>query len=402
MNSYWGGCVPALGGALVLGALPRLRDRHRSRYAGIMTAGLVILLNSRPLEGTLLLAIAAGALLHWRLITRELSWSALIRHVIPPMAGILTAALLSMGGCNYRVTGSANTFPYLLYRQRYGMPQGFFWQKPVVTTTPMPIDITAEYAKQLEQHARAPSAVSLALATSAKIRSLWEFYIGIPLTIPLLFLPFIWRGRNMRLVLCALIIVVILDNLTFFAYFPHYSAPVTVLIVLTIIQCMRHLRLCGEPGLFLSRSLPLVCVLGLLIPWCGRFLERALPASMTGLATLWTSEFVHYVSREKFVPEIENEPGQQLVLVRYDASAHRNNDYAWVYNAADITHAKIVWARELDPESNSQLLKIFAGRKLWLGEPDATPQRVIPYDRTSLNTKSMGLSSVSSERSPGR
>ena len=88
---------------------------------------------------------------------------------------------------------------------------------------------------------------------------------------------------------------------------------------------------------------------------------------------------MHYVSREKFVPKLENEPGQQLVLVRYDSPAHRNNDYAWVYNGADIAHAKIVWARELDPESNRRLLKIFTGRKLWLGEPDATPQRVIPY-----------------------
>ena len=54
MNSYWGGSMAALGGALALGAVVRLfapqqPARHRAAMASIFGVALLLLANSRPL-----------------------------------------------------------------------------------------------------------------------------------------------------------------------------------------------------------------------------------------------------------------------------------------------------------------------------------------------------------------
>ena len=64
-NGYWSACVPALGGALVLGALPRIQHGARRLDAAIMAVGLFILANSRPYEGFLVSLGVAIALLAW-------------------------------------------------------------------------------------------------------------------------------------------------------------------------------------------------------------------------------------------------------------------------------------------------------------------------------------------------
>ena len=56
MNSYWGGSMAALGGALALGALVRLFDpqrteRNRLLLASLFAVSLLILATSRPYEG---------------------------------------------------------------------------------------------------------------------------------------------------------------------------------------------------------------------------------------------------------------------------------------------------------------------------------------------------------------
>src|SRR6266700_1641008 len=51
VTTYFGGSVAALGGALVLGALPRIKRHQRLRDVVLMALGLALLASSRPYEG---------------------------------------------------------------------------------------------------------------------------------------------------------------------------------------------------------------------------------------------------------------------------------------------------------------------------------------------------------------
>jgi hypothetical protein len=70
-------------------------------------------------------------------------------------------------------------------------------------------------------------------------------------------------------------------------------------------------------------------------------------------------------------------PGLQLALVRYRTD--RPHPVDWVQNLADIDSQKIVWANDLGPQENQELIRYYKDRTVWLVEPDGKAQQVSPY-----------------------
>ena len=129
INTYSGaGSVAALGGALVLGALPRFMKKTRFRDAMLMAAGIILIGTSRLYEGILLCLPVACFLLWWMLFgSNRPTADTLIRRTALPLALIATAGAW-MGYYNYRVFGSPLTLPYTADRAQYAIAPYFVWQ----------------------------------------------------------------------------------------------------------------------------------------------------------------------------------------------------------------------------------------------------------------------------------
>jgi hypothetical protein len=181
---------------------------------------------------------------------------------------------------------------------------------------------------------------------------------------------------------------------------PHYAAPATCLLYALLLQAMRHLRAWRPEGRFLVRGLVMVCVVMGAIRVCA---EPPLPQPGRWLPS-WYGRSPFDPERGRVLRQLEHTEGRHLVIVRYSASHNVFNE--WVYNPADISNAKVVWAREMASERDRELLRYFADRTVWLIEPDARPVLLIPYspppDPGDLQSKRLGKNRAAVPPSLGR
>ena len=84
--------------------------------------------------------------------------------------------------------------------------------------------------------------------------------------------------------------------------------------------------------------------------------------------------------------QLRAEPGRHLAIVRYQPDHEILEE--WVYNQADIDGSKVVWARDMGPEKNQELIDYYKDRRVWLVEPDEKPVRVVPYAPSSSSAES--------------
>ena len=127
-QSYWGGAVAALGGALVFGALPRILKKQRRGDALWLAVGLAILANTRPLEGLLVSIPVIGVLGFWMVRVSRLSERSPFRQVVVPMVLVLLPTVMWMGYYNYRLTGDPFRLAYQVHEATYGAAPVFLWQ----------------------------------------------------------------------------------------------------------------------------------------------------------------------------------------------------------------------------------------------------------------------------------
>jgi hypothetical protein len=391
MNSYWGGAMGAIGGALVLGAIPRIRrfpddENTNTRGAGVRGAlvphawllaiGVAILANSRPYEGVLLCIPVAAWLVWWLAgkIASPISLQVRLRGVLLPIVMVLVCSACAMAFYNYRTTGKQLVFPYTLNLRTYVTAPIFLWQhaKPALHYDNQQFEDFYNDWERTDYQQTSASVRAVSLLKLVRLNSVFLWPAAI-LLLPAFVMVF--RDRRVRFLLVVFLVVIpgifaaVWSN-------PHYASPLTCVIFALLVQSIRHLRVWRASGRPVGAAVAGAAVLLLTLQVAGDTLERKCDELS------WTCGGDS--SREALQKRLENLPGKHLIIVRYEADHNIHDE--WVFNGADIDGAKVLWARELDAKQNAALVQYFHERRIWLVDPEVDNLELIPYRDAALPT----------------
>lgn len=371
MNSYWGGAVAATGGALVMGALPRIFRYQRTRDALLLGVGAAILANSRPFEGFVFLFPVSAVLLAWLCGKRSPSWRQTLPRVVLPLGATLLLTVIFIGYYNWRVTGSPAVLPYTVNERTYAATPLFVWQKarqPLVEPNPQMEVFYNQWAPGEWAKLRVDSVQRGVRVLGLICWAFINFFLWPKLCVPLLALPSTLRDRRIRFFLVQAA-VCFCGFLLVGWFWPHYAAPLAVSVFAILLQAFRHLRrweFRGRAlGIAVTRMIILLAVF--LAPT-----HRQATSFIRGDADVKDIE-----SRAALLKQLSTTPGQHVIIVRYGKEHDVGEE--WVYNRADPDRANVVWAREIPGVDMHPLLSYFQGRQFWLVEPDSDPAQLRPY-----------------------
>ena len=379
-NGYWGGAVAAIGGALVLGALPGLKHIPGTIHALIFGAGAALLLITRPYESLFFLAPVATALVIWQFRDGTYPLRVWVGKVALPISLLVLLAVFALAYYFWRVTGSPWTSPYKLNMATYGLVY-FAWDK---------IRAIPYHHAAFEGFYRGGAVLGIYHFARqhplelllAKGLTIWLFFFGPILSLPVLACLAIRRVTSLSwrpiflLSICASTFLG--SALTIHVGHPHYVAPLTIVCYLVVLLSMKSVQQWqwrNRPsGVFLIRMVPILCVLMFLV-------RTAVPlAGVTirpsGIRT-WCSLDRQNLRRAAVLKKLEISAGEHVVIVRYTPD-HNFIDDEWVFNNADIDGSKVIWARDMGAQ-NTELVQYFRERKIWLLEPDYNPVRLSAY-----------------------
>ena len=364
-NSYWGGSAAACAGCLAFGALPRLKSAPRTRDAILLGAGLGLHLLTRPYESIVLLLSVSLFYAPWKKVPLKAATIAAFA-VVPAIVLVLAQ--------NKSVTGHWLMLPYQLSQQQYGVPTSMTFQTAPAPHRQLTPQQALEYRSQMSYRDRnGESLQSYLLRLEYRVRYYRFFFLpALYLTLPFFFIAL----REYRFVWVALTLLLFILGANFYPFFyPHYIAALTCLFVLVSVTGLRQLcRLRLSTGREAAWMVLALCGAHFLL-WYGVNLfdvQALLPYETWDQVTPAGQD-----RRTEVIDALKDEPGEQLVFVRY--SPRHVFQQEWVYNAADIDAARIVWARDLGPEQDEQLLHYYPDRKAWLLDPDTQPPDLTPY-----------------------
>jgi hypothetical protein len=385
-NTYTGGApITVLGGALVLGALPRLLHSARMRDFLLLSIGISLLALTRPYEGVLI-CLPVVAILVWKLLLSSdspVSRGTVLRSAALP-ALVVVAAASWLGYYNYRAFGKPTIMPYTIARNTYAVVPYYVWQAEHPTPHYRFAEMQRFYT-QVETTAFDELHAKPVLFYKRKLNTTLVFFCGFVLLPPLVMGLRVVRDRRIRyLVWC---IPVWIAGMGIGVYLiPHYLAPFTAGAYALGLQAMRHLRVWKSDGKPVGRAMVGLLVTVMLIVSGLRVFAQPLGMvppqwPMAAWLCTWYGPGHYGADRAGVAASLDAMPGKHLVIVRYSPK-HDTTD-EWVYNLSDVEGARTVWARDMDDADNRELFQHYSDRDIWLVQPDALGNKLMPYVNTA-------------------
>ena len=366
-QSYLGSGVPLAGGALVLGAFLRIINRPRLLDGLLLALGLSILANSRPYEGLLVSVPLAFAFLVWLIRTKPQTRRLAITRVILPCIAVMSLTFTAMAYYNWRITGSPLLSPYVLHERTYNRTPHFFFQalKPPIAYHE---NERAELHGQWEpaQWYRQRTFLGFAGAATDRVLAFITAWLHpLLLGLALVALPSLLKSNPLLRLICLLILIFVAGLLPLtWMLKPHYFTPAGGLVFLLLVACMQRLHETPSP---LARATVRAIVAACIV------------ATRFQAAYLYDDEIAGWQHwRINISQMLTAEYSDHLVIVRYLPGHDVHQE--WVYNAADIDHARIVFAREMGREKDRELIDYYKTRRVWLLELGQIV-RIIPYSQ---------------------
>lgn len=388
-HSYMGGGLAVLGGALVYGAFPRIMASLKIRDTVLLVLGFFILANSRPFEGFIFCLPVCGLLLYWLIrdfrgleawrsidcanktpSLNKINWrKKLLKFILP----VIILSMLGSGWMayyNYRVTGNPFELPIRLYQKNYQEVRPlFFFLGYKKSDLPAQFRELDRFKKEylIPKYEKLITLAGWLENFKENIKIFWSHYFGVLLTIPLLTIFWLWKKPKMKFVLLTVSSVLCFILAVTFFHKSHQTAPLTcafLLITIYGINIVWHFKIKGRAvGALFIQTL----MLGVLITALSYFLIyyntfKSLEDKTRDVSNI---PYVKYLV-VKYLTDIQ---GKHVVIVRY--AAWHNFFIELIYNKANIDEARIVWARDLGPERNQELLDYYRDRKIWLLEPES-------------------------------
>jgi hypothetical protein len=374
-NSYWGGFVAAIGGALLLGVagrLPKCAEITRRQRIGLSVlfgVGLLLLANSRPYEGFVLAAVvlAYGG---WQVRKMPLETAERWRSLVLPTTVVIFAGAMWMGFYFYKTTGSPLKMPYQVNDQTYAKAPAFVFEReypwnPVYRHARLQ-RFYAGWAYYTYLYERTGEGFKAGL--QKHMYDLWIFFLGPILTIPFL-IGLAMAVRDRRRLLPLICVLAMLAGVAVETWtHPHYFAPATAAVCILVMAGLQSL---WESRRNAGQALAIAVVVTATI------LGGIRTSMASERADICLADFGEvkpvFEGRGGVIALLHQFPGKHLVFERGVTSVH----VEYVYNTADIDSQEIVWAGDMGRDKDAELIAYYPDRQVWV--LDLQQRALIPF-----------------------